>query len=37
MKGNAVFLDTTVQIARLVHSQTMKTRIVERLRLYDIM
>ncbi len=34
MKGSAVFLDTTIQIARLIHSKDTKRRIAERLCAY---
>ncbi|MBM4019712.1 MAG: hypothetical protein FJ288_15560 [Planctomycetes bacterium] len=34
--GTAVFLDTTIQIARLVHSRQMKDLIAQRLAQYDV-
>lgn len=34
--GSAVFVDTTIQIARFVHSPEMKRRIRERIRTYDV-
>ncbi len=36
MTGTAIFLDTTIQIARLVHSPLMKRRIEECTRQYDV-
>ena len=35
-RGTALFLDTTIQIARIVHSPEQKKRIAERLAKYDI-
>lgn len=34
--GSAVFLDTTIQIARFVHSPEMKLRVEERIHAYDV-
>jgi hypothetical protein len=36
MKGTAVFLDTSIQIARIVHSPLEKRKIAERISEYDI-
>ena len=35
-KGSAVFLDTTIQIARKIHSPPTKKRIAERIKSYDL-
>jgi hypothetical protein len=36
MKGTAIFLDTSIQIARVVHSTAAKRKIDERVTKYDI-
>jgi hypothetical protein len=36
VKGNAIFLDTSIQIARVIHSPATKQRIKERIQKYSI-
>ncbi len=35
-EGNAVFLDTSIQIARIVHNEEIKVRIAWRISQYDL-